>query len=217
MVLRLNGRVLPPTFGRTRTRTLSPSEIDACAGSTSSTVSTCALQADTLPPSVWWVSEIDTEIPWHLLPRGTHYISAALVDGAQGGGAREGGQEGRTGRELPGGNGSIVAIKIDALLWPPLAPIQPSPSKSNFSHEQTNKPTAPPPSESVKGIHSLEQLLVSYSHFHHGALQSSLRVLRRINSSNASDPSNVGEGAETPLKSSRFARILLYTPPDYGW
>jgi hypothetical protein len=120
VALRLNGRLVAPTLCGNRNGNTNSS-------STPGSNATGATRA-TRATRLWWVSQIDTCIPWDLLGEGTHYLSAALVDGA-----REGGEAGEDlvghrkqgvelhpaqGVELPPGEAAVVAFKIDPVRWP---------------------------------------------------------------------------------------------------
>lgn len=114
VALRLNGRLVPPT--QCGNRNGSSASNSSSTPPSNTTPATRGMGATRL----WWVSEIDTCLPWDLLGEGTHYLSAALVDGA-----REGGGAGEDlvghpaqGVEMPPGQAAVVAFKIDPVRWP---------------------------------------------------------------------------------------------------
>jgi len=229
VALRLNGRLVPPgLYGDTNgTRALGSS----CALAPS-THAACDASLD--PCCLWWVSEIQTLIPWERLRAGTHYLSAALVDGA-GEGRKDAVGRDTSGVEMPAGQTGVVGFKIDGVRWPPLASSWPDSRHATDAHatEQARRqhanapPHGPlPPSRAVERVHTLQGLLDEYAVFHHAALASLQAAMR-----DARDPASpaggrrvsrprgtgsvgdsVGEGTRGVLP-----KVLLYTPPDYGW
>ena len=103
--------------------------------------------ASTSSAPLWWVSEVDACVPWDMLPRGSHYLTAALahvsvapkpkhatLQPASGAGREEeekeeeedaakaaaaaAAEEVITWVELPGGAGSMVGFRVDDVRWP---------------------------------------------------------------------------------------------------
>lgn len=238
LVLRLNGRLLPPRLPH------AGSAFDAPA-----------TQGDYALPSLWRVSEVDTCIPWSMLPSGTHYLTAALADvtmeqlpgaGLSAGKCKEADRSSWV--ELPGGEEAIVGFKVDDVRWPAVSesalPFSQR-SEASLSGEgislgalgdavresmmrdydedvprnahnpvHLNQPYTPP-SVRVETIHTLEHLLEAYSHFHRRALDAWMRATADGSGEGMGD--GRGAGPEQTGQEPALAKVLLYTPPDYGW